>query len=287
MLRHSFRAMGTNVEALLDAEPHPEGVIELARVEREFSRLESILSRFRPDSELCRLNESGSLEAGDDLLSVARLAIDARERTGGRFDPTVHDALVAAGYDRSFELVDGHRSKREAVETLGEVRIDGRRIVLGEGVRLDFGGIGKGYAVDRTVGWLAPYGPCLVNAGGDLAVAGLPAAGTWPVAIHTPRGQITVGVTQGALATSGRDRRKWQVGGEERHHLIDPATTRPAATDLLKVTVAAPTAVEAEVLAKSLFLVGENRAAAEADAERIPALLVTADGRTRRAGGLS
>ena len=113
MLRHSFRAMGTEVESLLAAEPDPEAVIALASVEREFARLESILSRFQPDSELSLLNDSGALEAGDDLLSVVRLALEAREATGGRFDPTVHDALVAAGYDRSFELVTDCYLRRE------------------------------------------------------------------------------------------------------------------------------------------------------------------------------
>jgi thiamine biosynthesis lipoprotein len=286
MLRHSFRAMGTEVEALLETEPHPEAIVELARVEREFARLEAILSRFRPDSELSRLNEASALEAGDDLLSVVRLALAGRERTGGRFDPTVHDALVAAGYDRSFELVKDRHRPRSASPAAGQVRVAGRRIELNDGVRLDLGGIGKGYAVDRAVVRLAAHGPCLVNAGGDLAVVGVPATGTWPVAVDTPRGQLTIGVAGGALATSGRDRRRWRAGDEELHHLIDPATGRPAATDLLKVTVAAPNAVEAEIAAKALFLIGEHKAVAEADAQGIPALLVTADGRVRKAGGL-
>ena len=110
----------------------------------------------------------------------------------------------------------------------------------------------------------------------------------WPVGVDTPSGPLTLGVKQGALATSGRDRRRWRTDdGEERHHLIDPATGRPAGSDLFTVTVAAPTAVEAEVAAKALFLAGETAAAAEADAQGIPALLVTEDGRLRFAGGLS
>ncbi len=101
MERHEFHAMGTTVECLLDGDPR-DG---FARVEAEFERLEALLSRFRPDSELSRLNRDGSLEAGPDLLRVTALALEARERSGGLFDPTVLDAVVAAGYDRSFELV--------------------------------------------------------------------------------------------------------------------------------------------------------------------------------------
>ena len=289
MERHAFRAMGTQVEVFLDVAPGPDAVLALAWIEAEFERLEALLSRFRPDSKLSRLNAGGELEADEDLLAVVDLALAARERTGGRFDPTIHDAVVAAGYDRSFELLADGVPAASPVATArdgGRVRIRGRRLRLDPGVRLDFGGIGKGYAVDRTVEALAPLGPCLVNAGGDLAVGGVPEAGVWPVGIDTPAGSLTLGVAAGALATSGRDRRRWVAGGEERHHLIDPRTGRPAESDLLTVTVAAPTAVEAEVLAKALFLVGEEAACAEADALAVPALLVTEDGRVRAGGGL-
>jgi thiamine biosynthesis lipoprotein len=125
---------------------------------------------------------------------------------------------------------------------------------------------------------LALTGPCLVNAGGDVAVRG----GSWPVGVETPHGTLTLELERGGLATSGRDRRRWRRGGEERHHLIDPSTGRPAASDLLRVTAVAEDAIAAEVLAKTLFLAGEDGAtAAGADA-----VLVTADGRTVRTGAL-
>lgn len=289
MERHAFRAMGTQVEAFLDVPPGPEALLALASVEAEFERLEALLSRFRPDSELSRLNAEGRVEAGEDLLAVVRLALAARERTGGRFDPSLHDALVAAGYDRSFDALE---HSGPVVPPSGPLRgggrawVRGRRLELEPGARLDLGGIGKGYAVDRTVERLAALGPCLVNAGGDLAVSGVPAGGLWPVAAELPSGSVTLGLAQGALATSGSDRRRWRVGDQERHHLIDPRTGRPSESDLLTVTVAAQKAVEAEVWAKALFLAGTDAAAAEAEARGIPALLVSADGRTSAVGGL-
>jgi len=265
--RHEFHAMGTTVECLLDGEPG-EG---FEHVEAEFGRLEALLSRFRPDSELSRLNADGALEAGPELVRVTRLALEARERSGGLFDPTVHDAVVAAGYDRSFELVpsDGP-SAAAGARCGGGIRIEGDRIELEPGTRLDLGGIAKGYTVDRAVELLAVHGPCLVNAGGDLAVRG----GSWPVGVD---GSVTLELTRGAIATSGRDRRRWRRGGEELHHLIDPATGRPAENGLLRVTVVADSAAEAEVLAKIAFLGGEVD---------VPRVLVTADGRTTLAGGL-
>ena len=288
MERHAFRAMGTDIEALLDLEPGAGALLGLASVEREFRRLEAILTRFDPHSELSRLNAEGSIEPSRDLRAVVEHAIEARERTGGRFDPTVLDALVAAGYDRSFELIGaGPVLQREAAPAGGRVHIGSALIALEPGVRLDLGGIGKGYAVDRAVALLAPFGPCLVNAGGDLAVSGPPRQRTWPVGVETSDGTLTLGLTTGALATSGRDRRTWQTANGTGHHLIDPGSGRPSQSDLLRVTVVASTTVEAEVLAKALFLAGEEDAVAEAEALGARAVLVTGDGRTRLAGGLA
>jgi FAD:protein FMN transferase len=210
MQRLAFRAMGTRVEALLEAPRSSAVRTALARVREEFERLEALFSRFRRESELSRLNEAGSIEAGPDLRAVVELALAARERTGGRFDPTLHDALVAAGYDRTFDELDEHAATHPAPDPVRtrDVSVRGRRIELGPGVRLDLGGIVKGYAADRCAQQLAPLGRCLVNAGGDLAVAGTRSEGPWPVALDVPNGRLTLAVASGGLATSGRDRRR-------------------------------------------------------------------------------
>jgi len=280
--RRTFRAMGTEIELLVEADG-AAGALEAA--EGEFHRLEALLSRFREDSELSRLNRDGALAAGPDLRRVVELALAARERTGGRFDPTVHNALVAAGYDRTFEDIapESHVRCLAPDVALGDARVDGTRIELDPGVRLDLGGIGKGYAAERAAEILATAGPCLVNAGGDIAVRG----GRWPVGVETAAEPLTLELSRGGLATSGRDRRRWRRNGRELHHLIDPRTGEPAETDLLRVTVIAPDAVEAEIAATSLFLAGADRAAREADAAGVAAVLVTGDGRTIFAGGLA
>lgn len=279
MERRTFRAMGTEIDLLVDASG---ATAALSAAEDEFHRLEAILSRFRQDSDLSLLNRAGRLDAGPDLLRVTELALAAREDTGGRFDPTVHDAVVAAGYDRTFESIAVDGPVPEARACGGEVRIDRGAIELGDGVRLDFGGIGKGYAADRAAEVLAIAGPCLVNAGGDIAVRD----GAWPIAVQTATGLLTVELTSGALATSGRDRRRWQRGGRELHHLIDPATGTSAGGGLVRATVVASDAVVAEVWAKALFLAGEEAGAAEADLLRLPSVFVSTGGTTRLAGGL-
>lgn len=278
--RHEFQAMGTAIELLLDADDEEQAQSAFRAVEEEFERLEAMLSRFRANSELSRLNRDGRILAPPDLERVVGLALEARERTAGRFDPTVYDALAQAGYDRSFEQVkpNAEDDSSQGARCGGRVTIDPATglIEIEPGFHVDLGGIGKGYAVDRAIEILAVVGPCLVNAGGDLAVRG---DKPWPVGVEDGP---TLELARGAIATSGRDRRHWRRGDEERHHLIDPATGRSAETDLLRVTVVASTAIEADVLAKTLFLGGEQEAAAAG----VPALLVCADGRTRLVGGL-
>jgi thiamine biosynthesis lipoprotein len=290
MLRRRFRAMGTDVELLLVAEPSPLAEAVLEGAEREFERLEAILTRFRPESELSTLNRRGRIQASDELLTVTELALEAREQTAGRFDPTVHDALVAAGYDRTFaDVAPDGPSAPAAGPCGGTVTVDREHgtIELEAGVHLDFGGIGKGYAVDRGAMILSEAGPALVDAGGDIATVGRPDALGWRIGVETSEGTIALALEDGALATTGRDRRRWRRGGDERHHIIDPATGRPAASDLLRVTVVGSTAVEAEVLAKALFLAGAHEAAGEAEALGVPCILITEDERTVMSGGIA
>jgi thiamine biosynthesis lipoprotein len=275
MLRRAFKAMGTDIEVLLDAEPGERADRALDRAEAEFERLEQVMSRFREDSELCRLNREGRIAgASPDLVRVVGLSLEARETTEGRFDPTVHDAVVAAGYDRTFDAV-APATIVDPVEAPsrcgGAVRVTGSTIELEPGIRLDLGGIGKGYAADRVAERLAVLGPCLVNAGGDIAVRG----GSWPVGVTD---DITLELTRGGLATSGRDRRRWLRNGEEQHHLINPATGLPAEGTPIRVTVVADSAAAAEVAAKTAFLGGTVD---------LPHVVVTAEGNTVLAGGLA
>ena len=184
MLEHRFGAMGTCCELLVDA---PESSVvrrAMRNAEREVHRLEALLSRFQPDTELARLNREGRVRAGPELLELVRLALKARRRTGGRFDPTVLPALVAAGYDRSFESIS--QRARSATQTVprcgGRVRIDDatRVIEVDAGVQLDLGGIAKGWTADRLCRMLDLHAPALVSLGGDIAASRPPATGSGP-----------------------------------------------------------------------------------------------------------
>lgn len=290
--RWGFRAMGTDVELLLDNDSDAVALEALGAAEEEIRRLEGLLSRFDPGSELSRLNRARSAVAGPELAEVTALALEGRESTGGRFDPTVHDAVVAAGYDRSFDRMPedvGPRPGHGRHSCGGGVHLDRAtgEITLSPGAHLDLGGIAKGYTADRVSRMLSVHGPCLVNVGGDLAAHGVPEGGVWAVGVETPDGTLSLSLERGAMATSGRDRRRWRCDGDAAHHVIDPATARPATTDLLRVTVVAASAAWAEVLATGFLVAGSEAAEVEADALGVPCVLVTEAGGSVRAGGLA
>ncbi len=297
MQRLEFRAMGCQMLALVDSDS-PEARDDLARVPAWFEEWERQLSRFREDSDLCQLNREPDrpVRVRAALWEVVRAALLAARWSGGLVTPTVLPALEAAGYDRSFELVPAASPDRQLPSPVPDwrsIRCDpeGRTIRLPVGVRLDLGGIAKGWAADRAARRLAKRGPALVDAGGDIAVSGLRAGGErWPVAVDDPAqpGQqlALLMLARGAVATSGRDYRRWRHGGVWAHHILDPRTGEPARTDVLSATVVAPTAVEAEVAAKAALILGSRAGLAWLD-ERPPlaGLLVLESGeviRTRR-----
>jgi thiamine biosynthesis lipoprotein len=136
-----------------------------------------------------------------------------------------------------------------------------RTIYLPAGMRLDLGGIGKGWTVDRAARRVRDLSGGLINAGGDLYAYSGPAPGhAWRVGVEDPlrpgSDLTTLLVRDRAVATSGRNRRRWRRAGQPAHHLIDPRTGRPSTSDLLAVTVVGERAAAAEVLAKVAFLMG-------------------------------
>ena len=130
---------------------------------------------------------------------------------------------------------------------------------------------------------LAQAGPALVNAGGDIAASGR----MWPIAVEAAGEEITLGHRRRRSGDQRPGSPHWMRDGQPQHHLIDPATGFPAYGDVLTVTVAAASASDAEVLAKTLFLAGDSqRALGEAELGGIPAVLVTSAGDVHLAGGI-
>jgi thiamine biosynthesis lipoprotein len=276
--------MGTTVSVVLPARQ----AAEADRVVALFEAWEGALSRFRPDSELSRLNAAAGrpFAASPLLLEVVASSLRAARASDGIFDPSLEPALRALGYDRTFEDValDGPAVGRApAGGSWRSIDLDraAGTIRLPRECALDLGGIAKGMAVDAAVSLLAERGvaAAIVEAGGDIAVTGLPpGAGAWPVAVEVGRGLREVGIASGALATSGISRRRWRRGGVEQHHLLDPRDGAPARNDLWSVTAAAVTCAQAEVAAKVAYVLGRERGMRFLLRVGIPALLVRRDG---------
>jgi FAD:protein FMN transferase len=242
------------------------------------------LSRFRPDSELSLLNGDPREEVpASNLLRMAlKAGVWAAERSDGLVDPTLLAQLEAAGYARSFE---GQRSAplAEALKSAPPRRpansnpdapwrsfevVDGAGAIRRpQGLLFDTGGIGKGLAADLVAQRLGAYARYAVDLGGDVRVGGMEPESE-PVEIevrHPLSGESAerFRVERGAVATSGLDARLWsRPDGSHGHHLIDPSTGEPAWTGLICASARAPTAIEADALAKFALLSGEDGARA-------------------------
>jgi thiamine biosynthesis lipoprotein len=268
MSTKTFFAMGCHMQAILEEGDH----VFLDPVPGWFEEWESVLSRFRPESELNRINRSRAKtrRVSPVLGAVLGDSLRAARETDGLATPLVLDAVVAAGYDQPFEQMREWRAGGVPdgipVRNWRDVRWDCKtsRVGLPAGAGLDFGGIAKGWAADKSAARLGRNGPALVDAGGDISASGVRADGSpWPVGVANPfaPGELlnTIALAKGGVATSGRDFRKWIQQGRPRHHIIDPGTGRPADTDVLTATVIAPNARRAEAGAKAALILGSER----------------------------
>jgi thiamine biosynthesis lipoprotein len=278
----NFRAMNTDIELVVyvrarreQLKPTHQRFRQLSgQLQLLFSQAESCLSRFRENSELSRLNRQGYLEAASPLLyQTVKAALEMVEFTGGIFDPAILDALEAAGYDRSFELIsqgqpglNRHSYNLPYRPRLAKAKLDCalRAIELPAGLRLDLGGIAKGMTVDRAAAFLrqSGYHNFMISAGGDMFLSGHPGPPEqdWTVEVLDPltlEGHLAVLKARNqAVATSAITKRRWQIGQQVRHHLIDPTTGQPVNNGLAAVTVIAPTTQLADVLAKTALILG-------------------------------
>lgn len=241
----------------------------LDRLERRLHHLEAIWSRFISTSEISMINA-----APDDYHIVSVETADLIERaiqgwalTGGVFDPTVLEAVVANGYDRTLSRCGNDRTPHSVGPALGCAGISVDRtsnlIHLGPGVGFDPGGIGKGLAADLLVGEALAAGAsgAMVNIGGDLVCGGeAPTGRGWiiDVAEHAVSDEriALLAIESGAVVTSTTRKRRWNTGDGERHHLIDPTTGENGKGPVL-VTVVAAEGWYGEVVAKHLIVGGD------------------------------
>jgi thiamine biosynthesis lipoprotein len=274
----------------------------LAIVDTELARLDEQASRFRDDSEISAVHRTeGDVHIlSEGLAEAIAVALAAARWTGGLVDPTVGGALSALGYDRDFVAIQqgGALPRPARVPGWESVRLDGRRLRLPAGSRLDLGATAKGLGSDRAAGAAAAAiggGGVLVSLGGDIAVAGDAPSGGWPVLVADEQKPVSIGAARratpeperlagqvvrlaaGALATSSIMCRQWSRGSRVLHHILDPRTGLPATGPWRTVSVAAANCAEANAAATAAIVAGDKARAWLAE-QRLPARLVAHDG---------
>lgn len=284
------RVVVTGGPRVEDAEAVVRGVV---------AAVDAACSRFRPDSELERLQRRGSaggVEVSPLLADLLAEALRAAERTGGDVDPTLAGALCDLGYDRDLAEIAASTGVGAPARVVARARTDwravtvtGRRVDLPPGARLDLGATAKASAADRCAAAVvrALGGGVLVALGGDVATAGAAPEHGWQVLVQDGRGEpaCQVGLTAGAaLATSSTRSRRWRSGGRELHHVLDPRTLAPAEPVWRTVSVAAHDCVSANT-ATTAALVRGRAAVPRLRALGLPARLVAADGAVTVLGG--
>lgn len=247
------------------------------------------LTRFSEESELAHLNASAGTwyAVSGTLFAVVAESIAAARATDGLFDPGLLPLLEVIGYDRDYSEIK-HRELGPVVDAPSstgkwrEIELDARRlrVRLPEGVRLDLGGIAKGWAADAVLTrYFRQYDNVLINAGGDVrAQGGAKPDEPWAIGIgnplappdeESPKNAAVLTLGRGGIATSGANERWWYRDGVRQHHLLDPRTGRPVplwidhrdnegdpSQLLATATALAPTAAHAEVAAKVALLRG-------------------------------
>ncbi len=278
----TFDAMGSHVRFLI-GEPKPGSELppaaEAADAARRFvEEFDAALSRFRPESELCALNEDPRqrVPASPLLRRAVRAGIEAAELSDGLVDPTLVGEIESAGYvssraglagaplaDALAEAPARRPARPRADRRWRSLAVDDEagEVVRPPGLRFDTGGSGKGLAADLVARRLRGYPRFVVDCGGDIRIGGAGAL-SWPYEIfveHPLSGEraFVIRLGFGGIATSGLNVRVWRgEDGRPRHHLLDPATGEPAWTGLVGATALGDTALEAETLAKGALLAG-------------------------------
>ncbi|HEV2218295.1 MAG TPA: FAD:protein FMN transferase [Candidatus Dormibacteraeota bacterium] len=286
------RALGVSVRVVVTRSARLASA--KAAADRCLREMDAAASRFRADSELSRINASPEREMVlSPLLGRAiSEALRGARVTQGAVDPTVGMAVRLSGYGTDFSSMpaDGPAPALVAVRIPGWRAIryheHSRMLWLPRGVELDLGSTAKALAADLAAAAAleaAGGGGVLVSLGGDIAVAGEAPAGGWKIQVSEDsgavidRGEETIAIIDGAIATSSTTVRRWVRGGIELHHIVDPATGLPASGRWRTATVVAGSCVDANI-ASTAAIVMSDAATAWLDEHKLPARLVGRDG---------
>lgn len=270
--------MGTIYQISVDA-PEERAAPAVAAAFDEIARLEEVLSEWRPESELSRVNAAAGehpVEVGPDTMRVVRAGLAVSEWSDGAFDLTWAALRGLYDFRRGIPPAPAEVRRRLPLIDYRDVLVDpaARTVFLRRrGMALGSGGIGKGYALDRAAEMLEARGMTsfMLNAGGQVQVRGMRGDRAWRVGIQHPRGQTPFALvesTGGSISTSGDYERFFlDASGRRYHHIIDPETGLPAERSF-SVTVVTESGTYADALSTAVFVLGPERGLAML--ERLP-----------------
>ena len=287
----STQAIGTTATVVVDDPDAADAALALLTI--DLDALDRACSRFRPDSELRRLERrcGRPTRVSPLLFDALQAACDVASQTAGIVDPTIGSALVELGYDRDFaSLGDGAGlSDQPPLPAPGwwQIILDpsDHTVSVPDGVHVDLGSTGKAFGADRSAARIADVLGCgtLVNLGGDVAVAGPAPLEGWGVGMaghcstDPSEADEVVALRQGGLASSGTTARTWSRGDRTVHHIVDPWTGAVAPTTWALVSALGATCVEANGWSTAAVVWGED-APGNLIAHGVTARLVHADG---------
>ncbi|MFL1406922.1 FAD:protein FMN transferase [Marinobacter sp. M1N3S26] len=297
--RFSDSAMTTPVNLELWADDRAQAEALWRQVFAQFTRVDEVMSRYREDSELSRVNRDAAREpvpVSEPLFAVLRKARDISELSDGAFDIS----FASVGY--LYDFREGRQPDDEAVNA-GLERINFRDILLDDeahtvafrkpGLRLDLGGIAKGYAVDQGMRVLTGAGVqhARLSAGGDMRLLGDHRGRPWMVGVRDPRHKdkqaVVMPLSDTAISTSGDYERFFiDDDGERIHHILSPSTGRPVG-EVQSVTIIGDEAMTTDALSTAVFVLGaRNGLALVNDLEGIDAVIIDEDRRMHYSQGL-
>jgi len=292
----SFRKLGTEIDLQIvvgNSEQAAGAQKDFREIQENYDAIEKIFSRFDANSELSLLNKNlGTFQkASAEIIAITQKSIFYNNLTEGLFDPRIIEALESAGYDRTFDEVCLSEKDYEKKPEICQRKLSEDLLVdppAGAGKicfreRMDFSGIVKGYATDQMAKILSQKGwkNFLVDSGGDIFFAGLGADGKkWRIDIEgIPEKSLMLELSEEGVATSGIGKRKWERSGKRFHHIVNPKDPEHFSFDLQSVSVISPTVEEADVWAKTLFLMGMEKAKKVAQEKSLACVILEYSGR--------
>jgi thiamine biosynthesis lipoprotein len=291
--------MGTRIAVELWADDAARGESLITRVMDEMRRVDELMSTYKPTSQVSLVNAQAAqhpVTVDADLFGLLATSLDYSRATEGAFDIT----YASVGYLYDYRR---HIKPSDAAVAAALPAVDYRHVLLDPktrsvrfsqpGVRIDLGGIAKGWAVDRGIELLRDAGVerAFVTAGGDTRIIGDRFGQPWMVGIRDPRAEdkvvVRIPLVDAALSTSGDYERFFEADGVRYHHILSPATGRPASA-VRSVTIIGPTATRTDGLSKTIFVLGIERGMQVLDrAGDVDAIAIDKDGKIYYSKGLA